>query len=308
MASKNVNRQPAIRKNPCLWMQAGIVKKKFCTLEYNCPACRFDRALDRQARTNHQHRIQGRQPEGRRGKIVFWQDRFRKLPPGSRPCVHHLKRRIEFRSCTHDYQCHDCEFDQYFYDQFTVHVAVRPVELVKIHGFEIPQGYYLHRGHTWVKLEEGGEVRIGLDDFSLRILGPPDRIEAPLVGKTMHQNDAAILLWRDGRKARVRSPVSGVVTAINPELRSDGKTAPGAPYSGGWICRVQSDDLRRDLRSLMIGEEAQNFLKKEVNRLMAAIEETAGPLAADGGWLQPDLYGNMPELGWDRLNALVLKT
>ena len=41
--------------------------------------------------------------------------------------------------------------------------------------------------------------------------------------------------------------------------------------------------------------------------LYRAIEETAGPLAADGGELGRDIYGAMPELGWERLAERFLK-
>lgn len=42
--------------------------------------------------------------------------------------------------------------------------------------------------------------------------------------------------------------------------------------------------------------------------LESMLEKTAGPLAADGGQLQPDVFGNCPELGWDNLRAAFLKT
>jgi hypothetical protein len=38
------------------------------------------------------------------------------------------------------------------------------------------------------------------------------------------------------------------------------------------------------------------------------IEDVAGPLAADGGYLAEDIYGNMPELGWNNLTKTFLKT
>jgi hypothetical protein len=38
------------------------------------------------------------------------------------------------------------------------------------------------------------------------------------------------------------------------------------------------------------------------------IEEVAGPLAADGGYLQEDIFGNIPDLGWKNLTKTFLKT
>jgi hypothetical protein len=38
------------------------------------------------------------------------------------------------------------------------------------------------------------------------------------------------------------------------------------------------------------------------------IEDVAGPLAADGGYLADDIYGNLPDLGWKNLAQKFLKT
>ena len=294
--------------HPCIWMQAGVVRRKLCEIDYHCEACRFDRAMRRTARENNQLRQKGEISKGKSGRIVYWKDRLRELPAWKQPCLHHMKGRIDFRACTHDYQCGNCEFDQYFSDQYTVHAVVRPVDVLDVKGFKLPHGYYLHRGHTWVKIEEGSTVRIGLDDFALRLLGPLDRVEAPLMGKQVEQDRDDILLSRSSNTARVQSPISGVVTDINPELRDKGNLANQDPYTRGWVMRLHSDNLRRDLKNLMIGEQAGEYLDDEINRLYRVIEEEAGPLAADGGYLGDDIFGNLPKTSWQKLTRLFLNT
>ena len=291
---------------PCIWMQAGVVRHKPCRIDYHCEACRFDRAMRRIARQNRQLRQEGKMTEGKRSKIVFWKDRLRELPSWKQPCLHHMKGRIDFRTCTHDYQCGNCEFDQYFSDQYTVHAVVQPVDVLDIKSFKIPHGYYLHPGHAWVKIEEESTVRIGLDDFALRLLGPLDRIEAPLMGKELKQDRSDIALSRGTNAARVQSPVSGVVTDINPELREKGNLANQDPYSQGWVMRLHSDSLRQDLKNLMIGEQAKVYLDAEIDRLYRVIEQEAGPLAADGGYLGDDIFGNLSQTSWQKLTRIFL--
>ncbi len=293
---------------PCIWMQAGVARQKFCNIDYQCEACRFDRALRRTARENSRLRQPGEIPQGKSGRIVYWKDRLRELPAWKQPCLHHMKGRIDFRACTHDYQCGNCEFDQYFSDQYTVHAVVRPVDVMDIKGFKIPHGYYLHRGHTWVKIEEGSTVRVGLDDFALRLLGPLDRVDAPLMGKEVRQDRDDILLSRSSNTARVQSPISGVVTDINPELREKGSLANQDPYTQGWVMRLHSQNLRQDIKNLMIGEQASQYLDGEIDRLYEVIEEEAGPLAADGGYLGDDIYGNLPQTSWQNLTRQFLRT
>lgn len=293
---------------PCIWMQAGVVKRRACRSGYECSACRFDRALHRESRRNQALRQRGEIPPGRRGALVSWKERLMELAPARRPCVHHLKGQITFRACNQEYICSTCDFDQYFNDQFTVFTVARPVDLLSVKGVRFPQGYYLHRGHCWVSLEEGTCVRIGLDDFALRVFGPLERIEAPLLGKRLERDTAAIQVGRGLHAAGVLSPVSGVVTGVNPHLREKAGRAGADPYADGWVLKVRTDNLRADLPGLMLGEQASNFLDGEIERLFQEIEAKAGPLAADGGYLGTDIFGHQPELGWEALVRTFLRS
>lgn len=292
----------------CIWMQAGVVRRKYCREAYQCVSCRFDRALGKVADENRKRGLKVRGPGRKRSNLISWKEKLKERPPWKRPCIHHMKGRIEFRACTHEYRCGDCEFDQYFDDQYNVHAVVRPVEMMEIEGFRIPQGYYLHPGHTWLKVEEGCSVRVGMDDFSLRMLGPLDRIESPLLGKAVCQGNADISVYRGANMAKVRSPVTGVVTSINAPLRENGHPAHADPFSAGWIMRVHARNLREDLANLVINTETGEFMEGEVERLHRVIEEVQGPLSTDGGQLSRDIYGSLPSLGWKRLTKLFLGT
>jgi len=287
----------------CVWMQAGVVRKKMCNTDFYCAACRFDKTMMRVSEENRRLRRKGQAPGGRRGRILFWKEKMKEQPLGQRPCLHYMKGRIRFRMCTNDYKCGNCDFDQYFLDQHTVHAVVKPVDVLDIHGFKIPQGYYLHQGHAWLKIEENSEVRIGLDDFALRMLGPLDEISAPLVGKKVSREQKSILLKRKEHRAMLLSPVSGVVTALNTNLMSEGEKANSDPYTEGWVIRVHADNLRDDLKNLMIGVEAEDYLAGQIDQLYKVIEEEAGPLAADGGQLGYDIFGSLPDTSWERLTG-----
>ncbi|MFH0726036.1 MAG: glycine cleavage system protein H [Pseudomonadota bacterium] len=292
----------------CMWMQAGVVRHRYCSLDYNCPECRLDRVLRNVADENRALRAAGLKRPGRRGSIVCWRDKMTALPQTRQPCVHHMKGRIDFRSCTHAYRCGDCDFDQYFQDQFSVYADIRPVHVMEVEGIQVPQGYYLHPGHTWVKLEEGSVVRVGLDDFARRILGPPDRIEAPLVGQMVSQGNPAIQVHRGSLKTQLVSPLSGVVTDVNPALRSKGAAIHTAPYADGWVFRLHADSLREDLKALVIGSDTADFYDREVTRLYQEIEKSAGPLAADGGFIGDDISGNLPDIDWQRVMRLFFRS
>jgi len=285
----------------CIWKQAGVVRHKQCRNGYACSSCAYDRALRKTAEENRVLRQQSRTLSPKRAHIEHWTERLKKRPALQRPCIHAMKKEIDFRPCSREYQCAQCDFHQFFQDVFTVHAVLTPVELLEVHGVHVPQGYYLHTGHAWARLEEKNVVRIGLDDFALRLLGPLDRITTPLVGKEIRKGEPAFTVMRQGQAARVLSPVSGVVMEVNPELRKDSTLANSNPYGQGWFVQVYASELRSELKDMMLGQETEAFLSSELDRLYGLIEEVQGPLAADGGVLVDDIYGNLPGVEWARL-------
>jgi hypothetical protein len=62
------------------------------------------------------------------------------------------------------------------------------------------------------------------------------------------------------------------------------------------------------MNKLMTDQNSLAWINDEVSHLEGMIEDVAGPLAADGGYLADDIYGNLPDLGWDNLTKAFLKT
>lgn len=285
----------------CLWMQAGVVAQKKCTLDYFCTTCQFDKALRKVCKENRVQRNLGVKPTSKKQKLVFWVDKLKVQPLAKRPCVHYMKNHIEFKICPKNYQCVNCEFDQYFHDQFKVFTVVSAVDFTNISGVSIPDGYYLHPGHTWVKIEDNNHLRIGIDDFANRLLGEFDRIDAPLIGKEIHQAKPGIKAKRGKNFVSFQSPVSGVVTQTNPQLRSDAGMVHKSPYTDGWIMTVHCKNLKNDLKNLLFLNDTKQYIKKEVDHLFTILENETGLMAADGGQMGNDIFGNAPGLEWDDL-------
>ncbi len=309
MSYKQQNRTQTNSLHPqCLWMQAGVVKKKNCLQSFQCPACPYDRALRREADKNIQKR--GSQATRPREKIEHWEEKLRRLPQMSRPCVHSMKGEIEFRPCTNNYKCAFCEFEQYFDDIYIVHADLNPRDLLSVQGYEVPHGYYIHSGHTWVRMEEDSIVKIGVTEFATRILGlrSINAIYAPLVGKNVTQGEKGIKIYKNDLEADLLSPVSGVVMNFNADLRERPGLIYEKPYTEGWILRLHANNLRNDLKNLILGPQVEKLVKRDLENIFASLEEVQGPLVADGGELVDDVVGNVPEVGWDNLTKLVLKT
>jgi glycine cleavage system H lipoate-binding protein len=279
--------------NPCLWMQAGVVEFKGCNNYYDCITCKYDL---------------GMQKAVAKGKQISWQNAMRRQPDLDRICRHSLTNRIARRICAYDYQCATCDFDQFFEDVLTPKTKNIPFEMQAVKGFDVPMDCYFHNGHTWARIESGGSIRIGLDDFALKLLGEADALDLPLMGKELDQGAAGWGLQRKDNLADVLSPVNGVITEVNQKVRENPGLANREPYGDGWLFTVRTPSIKGAVKSLVVDSASLDWMNAEVATLEGMIEDVAGPLAADGGHLASDIYGSLPDLGWNKLTQAFLKT
>ena len=172
-------------------------------------------------------------------------------------------------------------------------------KMVQVFGFQVPTAsYYLHRGHAWAVLEETGQVRVGLDDFSQKILGPADDLKLPEVGKVCYQDHLFLALFKQGRKASFEAPVDGVIEAINPKIRQKPSLIHDDPYGEGWLFLVKPINLQGSLDNLFSGEANATWINEESHRLLNLMDSTVGVTLPDGGAVVDDLYGLYPDIGW----------
>lgn len=278
-------------ERPCLWMQAGAVKYKNCNNYYDCTTCKFDK---------------GMQAKVESGKAVSWQELMRRRDPRERWCRHTLTGRISNRLCSYNYECSKCEFDQYFEEVLASKQALEPQEMQQIKGFDLPMGFYFHNGHTWARIESGGNVRVGLDDFTMRVFGGMDSFKLPLFGTVLHKDSPGGEMFKSDNYAKIRVPLGGIVMEVNSELFENPEKARQDPYGDGWLFLLRNDQLKDSVQDLVSDDKAVQWLDGEIADLEKMLEEVSGPMAADGGVLADDVLGNVPELGFDRLSKRFL--
>jgi glycine cleavage system H lipoate-binding protein len=279
--------------NPCIWMQAGVVEFKNCNNFYDCTTCKYDTGMNKRVEAKKQ---------------ISWQSAMRKRSGLERECRHSLTNRIEKRSCAYDYECSKCDFDQFFEDVWTAKTRSLPNEVQQVKGFGVPMGYYFHNGHTWVRIESGGYIRIGLDDFALKLLGKADALDLPNMGKELDSGKVGWGIRRNENLADVLSPVDGVIMEVNSKVRENPGRANHEPYGDGWLFMLRTPDIKKAAKQLMDDTTSLGWMNNEIAKLENMIEEKAGPMATDGGFLADDIYGNIPDLGWKNLTNTFLGT
>ncbi len=153
----------------------------------------------------------------------------------------------------------------------TVRIAAPAVaERAAAHEYCIPGGAFLSPGHAWARIEPGGMLRIGVDDFARKALGAFDRVVLPERGARVRAGEPLFTVERAGRAVRFCAPVAGKVAQINTALLDDPGLPGQSPYERGWVCVLQPDDLSAELSNLRIGKPVVAWYREEIERLRKA--------------------------------------
>jgi len=216
-----------------------------------------------------------------------WKANFSELPISERRCRHELAGRVISRTCDNAFDCRHCAK----YSQFAVLPATGHASSL---GLDYPNDRFYHRGHTWVRPEEDGNVTVGLDDLAEHLVGNPDSIQLPGVGDQIDISQTAWRMKKNGREIAVRAPIEGEIVEL------------GGPTKG-WFLKVRPRlDTTNPLtfRHLLTGPEVHGWISREMERLQLQLRTPNTPPAlADGGTLVPELMNAVPEADWDTVLA-----
>jgi len=288
-------------EDECIWMKAGVVNFRICDNAYDCYNCPFDRGMRNAMKLETPSETKKEEP----GWVQYLKQRYH---GASRPCRHALTGHIDApKICTMNYECYHCPYDQMLDEIDLVGLGNIP-NFRLVSGFRMADGYYYHMGHSWARFEHGGRVRVGFDDFLVKLFGEIQKLRLPPLGANLKQDQVGWEFGRDDDKAAVLSPVTGTVLAVNQKTEQHPGITNQDPYKEGWLFILEPDLPKRNLKRLYFEKEGFQWMEQESQKLMGLMGPEYQQLAATGGEVMHDLYGNFPELGWDRLVRTFLRT
>lgn len=210
-----------------------------------------------------------------RAANMQWEAAFESLPERARTCRHEFSGEFSHRVCVNRFQCDQCATHKNLTEAAPGRSRRTGLIPLSVAGIPIRPDRYHHRGHTWVHREAGGTLKIGIDELGKRLVGRPDAVEYPTVGKHLMANGTAWSVRKDGQWIKMLSPVEGEVVGINTG-------------EGNWVLRVRP--TRNDLSHLLHGKEVSVWMMSEVERLQQLLTAPeVGVTLPDGGLVVDDL-------------------
>lgn len=103
---------------------------------------------------------------------------------------------------------------------------------------EFPEDLRYVKSHEWIRLEEGGEVVMGISDFAQDALGDVVYVDLPEVGRTLEAGEALAEIESTKSVNDIYAPIAGTVVAVNEALFDAPEAVNADPYGAGWLVRI----------------------------------------------------------------------
>lgn len=155
--------------------------------------------------------------------------------------------------------------------------------MLKQAGFEVPQDYCFHPGHTWMVDEGRQNARVGIDAFAGNLFGKIDSLEVAGLNRWIRQGQPLCAVTREGRSVELLSPVEGVLVSVNHDVVKNPNLIVDDPYRNGWLCMIKAPELKTNVKNLLQGTIVLPWMQNSLARLGAMVQQLTPALAQDGG-------------------------
>jgi glycine cleavage system H protein len=138
--------------------------------------------------------------------------------------------------------------------------------MATIGGYNIPDELHYHTEHSWAKVEDDGNVRVGMNDMFQSTAGDIVHVDLPFEGDDVEQDEVCGKIQSAKWIGKLFAPVSGEVVEVNEELENDPTSINKSPYEDGWVLVIEPSNLDEELGNLMSGDAVKSWLEDEIKK------------------------------------------
>jgi glycine cleavage system H protein len=122
--------------------------------------------------------------------------------------------------------------------------------MVKVDGYEVPEGLYYSKEWFWVKIE-GDKARLGITDYAQKQLREIVFVELPGVGSSVKANEPFGSVESVKAVSDLVAPLSGTIDQTNADVTGKPELLNEDPYNKGWLLVITPSNLNAELAVLM---------------------------------------------------------
>jgi glycine cleavage system H lipoate-binding protein len=173
----------------------------------------------------------------------------------------------------------------------------------------IPKGVFLQPSFTWSKIQENGNLAIGLNPMLLGIVGEPDDITLISNSQQVKKGDPLFQIRKGEKKLAIKSPVDGIIMNLNSQVLQN---PSWESVSQNWLYTIKPENVAQEIPLWYIAENAKNWVNEKYKQVkeffMESLPQTQlGVTMADGGDLPTGILAHFDQGVWDKFQNQVIQ-
>ncbi len=101
--------------------------------------------------------------------------------------------------------------------------------------------------HEWIREKSTTTFQIGITDFAQGALGDIVYVQLPKIGESVKAGSVCGEVESTKSVSEIYSPITGKISAVNPELDKAPELINQDPYGAGWIAEIEISEVPTDL-------------------------------------------------------------
>lgn len=115
--------------------------------------------------------------------------------------------------------------------------------------------------HEWLKTGDS-EMTIGITEHAQQLLGDMVFVEFPEIGREFKTGEELGVVESVKAASDFYAPVSGVVIAVNEEVRANPALVNSDPYDAGWLVKIKASNPQ-ELQQLLNAEQYEKEIAED---------------------------------------------
>lgn len=120
-------------------------------------------------------------------------------------------------------------------------------------------GIKFTKNHIWARLENDGNITVGITDYAQDELDDIVFFEQPEVGTQIKSGEKSAVIESVKSASDIPSPISGKIIAINEEAVKNPAIINQDSENSGWLFKIEPSDIN-ELETLMTHQDYEKYL------------------------------------------------
>ena len=201
---------------------------------------------------------------------------------------------VEYKLCDKKFLCDQCAFDlEIRFHQHSVECQSVPIaatapsdfgrqfrfeDIVKrrldtLCAYPLPDDRLYHRNHFWMKANEKGIYRFGMDVAAANLWQPIMSVVVSRVPNEVKRMDPYCWIMLSEGAISLRAPVDGLLMRFNPEIVRQPSLITTDPFGKGWLMEMSLKNRARGMNDFYRADEIQETQRRSLASLANNLEE-----------------------------------